>query len=457
MRREVISRGPSGVAKASACDTINGEDTNMKQHIEGEKFWLCCAIRRCHEVETTGKADTGAYCGEAERKYYEKLNRDGIIFSEPTAGKCHWVSFLGFSPLGRRLYLNQDGSIRKEYALKEDNQVVGLAKPYFSLAFDDTFSKSAEREMSEFVSRYDSLAKSKWFFASDYCLDNPKMKHSVIAFSLFPYLLSFDKLNALMNANIPRDFKETFSLSEEQAKLLSGMPAFHVAVTFPKDFVISGDPSKEHSTMVAILEAYVLMLEKWISADNAGMADDYRKRAWEMNRLLMNMKRRPDEAWTSAFGKHIVAMRNALVVTNLFASLAQRLLRQSPNALFGWLPDRDAIMRWPNAKVKGVIHDIASDYIHIQCVNEGRTYDPKRYVAALPDEQGALWYDFINRIPDYVAGVVSHMDLATGEVPERLLTLRDVFVADNQRLILVSIRSWNEAARIVVNRQQSIR
>ena len=106
MRREVISRGPSGVAKASACDTINGEDTNMKQHIEGEKFWLCCAIRRCHEVETTGKADTGAYCGEAERKYYEKLNKDGIIFSEPTAGKCHWVSFLGFSPLGRRLYLN---------------------------------------------------------------------------------------------------------------------------------------------------------------------------------------------------------------------------------------------------------------------------------------------------------------------------------------------------------------
>ena len=81
---------------------------------------------------------------------------------------------------------------------REGSQVVGLAKPYFIKAFDDTFSKSAEQEMTAFISQCDSLSESKWYFASDYCLDNPDKKHSVIAFSLFPHLLGFDKFNALM-------------------------------------------------------------------------------------------------------------------------------------------------------------------------------------------------------------------------------------------------------------------
>lgn len=337
----------------------------------------------------------------------------------------------------------------------EGTQVIGLAKPYFMMAFDDTFSKSAEQEMIAFISKYDSLAESKWYFASDYCLNNLDKKHSVIAFSLFPHLLGFDKFNALINANIPQDFKETLGMSETQAKLLASIPAFHVAVVLPKNFTISDDPEKEQSTMVVILEAYVRMFNKWISADGVGMAAAYQKREKLMGRLLNNMKSRPDKAWASASGKHIVAMRNALVITNLFASLARRLLRHSPNALFGWLPDRDAIMQWPDAKVKGVVHEIASDYIHIHRQSEGLAYDPKHYVAYLPNEQGALWYDYINRIPDFVAGMVSQMDLITGEVPDRLLTLRDEFVADNQHLIIVQIRSWNEAVRIVVKKRTS--
>jgi len=339
--------------------------------------------------------------------------------------------------------------------LHEEKQVVGLAKPYFMMAFDDTFSRSAERELLTFISQHDHLAQSKWYFASDYCLDNPDKKHSVIAFSLFPHLLGFDKFNTLIDANIPGDFKENASPSQVQAKLLASIPAFHVVVALPNGFTISGDPAKEHSTCVAILEAYVSMLEKWISVDDAGMAVNYRKRKHEMARLLKNMKSRPDAAWTSSSGKHIVAMRNAIIISNLFASLVQRLLRQSPNALFGWLPDRDAIMRWPNAKVKGLIHEIVSDYIHIQCNNEGRAYDPRRYVAYLPDEKGSLWYDYINRVPDYVAGMVSQMDLTTGDVPDRLLDLRNEFIADNQRLAIVRIKAWNEAARIVVNKKSS--
>ena len=46
--------------------------------------------------------------------------------------------------------------------MDKDKRIVGLAKPYFMMAFDETFAKRAEPEMLAFIAQYDGLAKSKW-------------------------------------------------------------------------------------------------------------------------------------------------------------------------------------------------------------------------------------------------------------------------------------------------------
>ena len=83
---------------------------------EQELFWLRCAIQTCHEIEL-GKKSEGGYCGEQQRKFYAKLNDEGGILSVATPGKCHWITFLGFTEEGRRKYLNEKGDIQEEYQL----------------------------------------------------------------------------------------------------------------------------------------------------------------------------------------------------------------------------------------------------------------------------------------------------------------------------------------------------
>ena len=71
---------------------------------------LKSAIRRAHAA-LNGHPDTGSYYKESDRKF---LAQQEVLF-EPTLGKCNCLSFYGFTELGRKLYLNEDGSIREMY------------------------------------------------------------------------------------------------------------------------------------------------------------------------------------------------------------------------------------------------------------------------------------------------------------------------------------------------------
>lgn len=76
-----------------------------------EMIHLKGAVRRAHRAMTTGVPDSGCYYSEDLRKFFKKQE----VLSEPTPGKLHWLSFYGFTKLGRDIYLNEDGSIRDEY------------------------------------------------------------------------------------------------------------------------------------------------------------------------------------------------------------------------------------------------------------------------------------------------------------------------------------------------------
>ena len=77
---------------------------------DSQMIMLKSAIRRAHAA-INGHPDTGSYYGEADRKFFAQQE----ILSMPTPGRCHCLSFYGFTELGRKLYLNEGGSIREAY------------------------------------------------------------------------------------------------------------------------------------------------------------------------------------------------------------------------------------------------------------------------------------------------------------------------------------------------------
>lgn len=332
------------------------------------------------------------------------------------------------------------------------DDIVGIAKPFFMMAFDETFAKSAQSELGAFIAEYDMATKSRWCILSDYCLGDPKKKNDVIVFSLLPQVYCFGNFYLLMDQCLPKDLKETECPTEPSVNFLKALPAFHITFILPKGFTFSDKSSNEHSTMVKILDAYTRMLQKWIKNASIETGQSYTQRKKELEKFLKRLKQRNEASWKSSAGKHIVAMRNALTVINLFAAIVLRLLRYSPNAKFCWFSDRDAIMEWPNPKKKHLFAEIAADYIHVQCVNSGQKYSSEQFCVAVPEAKGKIWYDVLNRVPDHIAGILSQLDLETGDINQRLTTLRDNVIANNDNLIIIPFLSWNQAARTIVSK-----
>lgn len=78
---------------------------------DSERITLKFAVQRAYEATKIGRPSGGSYYGERQRKFLSKQE----LLMEPTPGKCHWLSFCGFTDLGRKLYLNDDGTLREEW------------------------------------------------------------------------------------------------------------------------------------------------------------------------------------------------------------------------------------------------------------------------------------------------------------------------------------------------------
>ena len=50
------------------------------------------------------------------------------------------------------------------------DDIAGIAKPFFMMAFCETFAKSAQSELGAFIAEYDMATKSRWRILSDYFL-----------------------------------------------------------------------------------------------------------------------------------------------------------------------------------------------------------------------------------------------------------------------------------------------
>jgi hypothetical protein len=76
---------------------------------------------------------------------------------------------------------------------------------------------------------------------------------------------------------------------------------------------------------------------------------------------------------------------------------------------------------------------------------------PSNLIMAVPDSSGPVWYDEYIRIPDYIAGTISRIDMNTGCSIARLGGLIENVIADNDNLIAVRIDE-KSACRVIYSR-----
>ncbi len=120
------------------------------------------------------------------------------------------------------------------------------------------------------------------------------------------------------------------------------------------------------------------------------------------------------------------------------------------------MPDRDGMMTWPKSRLREgeIFFEIVCDYLWISFANRNKSSVPSNLTLAVPESSGPVWYDEYIRIPDYIAGTISRIDMKTGCSIERLRGLLENVIADNENLIVVQIDE-NSACRVIFSNLRS--
>jgi hypothetical protein len=258
--------------------------------------------------------------------------------------------------------------------------------------------------------------------AADFSLHNREWALDCFAFTFFPDDAWLSEIERDAVA-LPKELKKSKSLEDEAIEWLREPRRFHVAITVNKmPAVFSNGPG---SAALTVAREHI---DKTIAALASQNADA------ETVKRFKNLKK---DSQANSFNVGLLAYIWLLSVW--FASLTVLLARGRKCDIIAWLPDRDNMTNYCD--------HIWANYTlwNAQSFAEGFEVDMHgtQCPIGVPDRSGPkerLWFDYMIRAADWLAGAVGSWDrvnnLIPGEHRKYRQMLEDVITSANNIVIL---------------------
>lgn len=290
-----------------------------------------------------------------------------------------------------------------------------------------SFDASAIKDFRRFLQK--NPGATKWIIAADYCLHDAQRPNNAYAFSILPYDAELDQLRDEIKLHLPRDLKKAKELSEEGQKFLKQDRRYHIG------FVLKGNPWFFYSPDgTAPLELARRTIDAELeSAKNMGRGDD----------LIRRLKKLKQESQANSFNHRLLA--DMYILIYLFTFVTVLLARERQIEGVGWFSDRDKMTEWSD----GIVWHLAT--LALRGIAEKRNVPLPQSspVIGVPDQakqEGAMWFDELIRLPDYIAGILSAWDFEQNFLPptrqekNKYLQLAQDVIADSQNTAIINIR-----------------
>ncbi|WP_411959029.1 hypothetical protein ACK56M_21325 [Pseudomonas sp. s4] len=97
--------------------------------------------------------------------------------------------------------------IKKQYDhLGDRNEQVGIPINYFLFHLDETFSKSSDKLLADYLESYSDVRK--WIIVSDYVIGDKKKPNDTVVFSIIPGDADIEKIFSTIDRMAPVDIKK---------------------------------------------------------------------------------------------------------------------------------------------------------------------------------------------------------------------------------------------------------
>ena len=287
--------------------------------------------------------------------------------------------------------------------------------------FEDTFNKSVNNDLYNFIFNSNLMRVSKWTCFSDYCFNDRNKPNDVMTFTLIPYIDDFNKLSEVV-ANIAKvDIKNTKYVTEEFICFLKTYPLINFS------FIINNNNKKKirrkifklrDKTDLNVLEDTFQFIKQqysdWIEKQPQ-QKEYFTKIIKKINCILHLLKN----------NKKVRQIIDMLLVIFCGAYVSSKVLQQIRNIeIFGWFSDQDAI----NDICNNFSVELFQYYLHRLINGKDITF-----VSCPASSSIKIFYDVFVRIPDYLAGTLADYNMNENTISknkfDKILTN---YMAENQ-------------------------
>lgn len=310
--------------------------------------------------------------------------------------------------------------------------------PHIEL-FIKTFNLSTISDFQKFMNPFKAMGVTKWIICSDYCIGDKKKFYDSMTFTLIPYVLTLEEIQALINKIAPTDLKKTQSIDERFTIFLKSGLTFSFSFRFQKgkkNFFLKADMPQYIEDMGLLKDQY----QKWIITTPQNKIY-YETVIKKINKLKQEMKR-PN------FNKKL--FQNIIIVQMLVAYIMVTLKKETDCniEIISWLSDRDKIVD----SYDSIAYDMAYSSFHELCTRmdlNTQTITERFLISSTDGSSNRLWFDEMLRIPDLITGATAGRNYSPENKDKYDIIFEEVFAA-NDYLSIIDCTRKNNVGRLHV-------
>jgi len=281
----------------------------------------------------------------------------------------------------------------------EKSAEFGFGLHYSILTFNDTFHKSAYQEFKKFF--LENREVKKWMIHTDYAFGDKIKNNDVVTFTFYPYLMKHEDLFEMINVLSRKDIKDTREVNGEFLKFIKNSPILNVSIILSRKRKLSYFDERDYFN--SSLNKAIEQLKYWEISTPEGK--DYFSEIIEKFKVLQKVVKSPSA--------NLKIIRDIEIISQLVAYLCLEINVLIDTELIGWFSDRDKILDYKKAKFDTpLIFDFIHNIYHVLCDNNSDIKGKKsELIFVTPEKSGVLFYDDLNRIPDYICGALADYDM----------------------------------------------
>jgi hypothetical protein len=266
----------------------------------------------------------------------------------------------------------------------------------------------------------------RWIIGSDYVLKDASKPWDVMAFTLYPVVDGphLERLMSRLNSDITKDIKDISSVNVNTSaiNLLRSERFYSVAVMLPKD----------RYKIISTELIRCMLKNSYEMAVDCSTTDILSPSIKSIRDLYNESKRKNFNA---------ALLLNMTYASATASTIACFLTSECDAEQVTWVSDRDAISEAYNkayASLFTIGHSGCCDFLEIDgsSTSLGLVHDAN----VKPGQ--ATWFDPLIRIPDYLCGAISSMDIRgnrLGPVRNKYKNILDHAIANNKNLLVCRI------------------